>query len=81
MSDYYEGMYRATFTLVQDTDTCAPIELADEMNTLEIEAVHNNDGCYFIIKTERWAFDDLKDLIRQLKFLEKTEELPWANYQ
>lgn len=39
---------------------------SDNMNELHIETENQGAGDYFIIKTERWLFDDIDEMIRLL---------------
>ena len=52
----------------QDADSC---QSNDGAQLLEIETADSGGGVYYIIKTERWAIDDTKDLIKILKDFQK----------
>lgn len=57
-------------TFSQDADCCS-----SETQFIEIQTEDGGGGFYFVIKTERWAFDDPKELIDLLQtFIKKTEE-------
>lgn len=47
----------------QDGDSCSP----DIDQTLEIESQDAGGGTYYVIKTDRWAFDSLKELTDMLQ--------------
>lgn len=40
--------------------------ISEHWQTLEIETEDNGGGAYFVIKTERWAFDNVQELIDTL---------------
>jgi hypothetical protein len=44
---------------------------SSEVQLLEISTEDAGGGVYYILKTERWAFDDLNDLIKVLQDFEK----------
>ena len=49
-----------------------PDSNADEMQTLEIITDDAGAGKYFVIKTERWAFDTKEELMRVIDdFIER----------
>jgi hypothetical protein len=41
--------------------------LDDNMNELHLETQNDGAGDFFIMKTERWLFDDIDELIKTLK--------------
>lgn len=71
--DFPEGkevvMCEAKLEYTQECD-----EVSDDYQRLEISTGSQGGGMYFVIKTERWAFDDIDDLIAVLNdFKEKTK--------
>lgn len=42
-------------------------EINDEIDNLKIHTDTLGGGFYFVIKTKRWAFDDIQDLINILE--------------
>jgi hypothetical protein len=44
---------------------------SDELQFLEVSTEDVGAGVYYIIKTERWAFDNLNDLMKVLNDFEK----------
>jgi len=44
---------------------------SSEVQLLEISTEDAGGGVYYILKTERWAFDNLNDLIKVLQDFEK----------
>lgn len=70
MSDERKGpeILDLTVEFQQEADTCDESEFS--MREIEIQAVWMGDGHFFRIKTERWAFDDEKELgalVRRVK--------------
>ena len=57
------NMDTATFTQDQDTAGCSD----GTMQYLGISRVDAGDGDYFVITTERWAFDDIDELVATIK--------------
>lgn len=56
---------------MQDSDSTAP---SDIENQITIKAENAGAGFYYVIQTERWAFDDPKELIDLLEsFRSKVE--------
>jgi len=41
-------------------------QTSDNWQQLDIEIEDNGGGAYFVIKTERWAFDSIQELIDTL---------------
>jgi len=44
---------------------------SDEFQILDISTDDAGGGVYYVLKTERWAFDSIDDLIKILKDFEK----------
>jgi len=63
---------RASVSLVQDEDCCN--DSNESVQTLDIESHDGGGGWYWTIKTERWAFDSVKELSSQLKVIIKKLE-------
>ena len=57
------NLYLNKLEFKQEGDTC---ESLDEQ-TLLIEACDCGDGFYYVIKTDRWAFDKIDELVELLK--------------
>ena len=53
----------ATYT--QDEDSAGRV--GESVQVLTVEAVNAGGGCYFVIETERWAFDDIGDFDKLMK--------------
>jgi len=53
-------------TLYQDADSNSDTPSGDNMITLEMEGIGFEMG-YFVIKTERWAFDDIDEFVSLLQ--------------
>ena len=54
-------------TYSQNGDSCAD---SDVLQFLHIKTQDAGDGKYFVIETERWAFDKIEDLIEVLRDFE-----------
>lgn len=69
---------RINLSYIQDADTNS-----DGVQTLEIETQDSGTGHYFVMKTERWAFDDIDELVKLLEdFKKKTSMNPLKyNYE
>ena len=52
-------------TYSQDEDSAG--RTGESIQTLAVEAVNAGGGCYFVIETERWAFDDIGDFEKLMK--------------
>ena len=57
------GIARASVTLTQEGDCCS----GDDVQVLTISSDDGGGGWFWILETERWAFDSLEDLSTQLK--------------
>lgn len=44
---------------------------SDGLQFLEVSTEDAGCGVYYVLKTERWAFDDINDLVKVLKDFEK----------
>lgn len=53
------AMFNLKAEYVQKADSCTN----EEFNELTIKTQDGGDGFYFVIETDRWAFDDPKELI------------------
>lgn len=42
-------------------------EINDSDNNLELSITHQGAGFYFVMKTERWAFENVGDMIKILE--------------
>lgn len=42
-------------------------ELTDDDNELSLSIDHQGAGFYYVLKTERWTFDNIEDLIKILE--------------
>ena len=63
----------ATFKFSQDGNC---ISGTDEYEFLEVEAVSSlgidrDDGCFFVLKTEKWSIDSVDDLEKLFKRIRK----------
>lgn len=62
---------RASVTITQEADSCS-----DEVQVLTLSADDAGGGWFWVIETERWAFDSLDELKDQLRgVMSKLEEL------
>lgn len=59
-------------TYCQNSDSC---EENGSLQTLEISTDDAGDGLFYIIKTDRWAFDSIQELINLLNNFEKRLKL------
>lgn len=57
---------KATYSQEQDSCSSEPFG-----NYLQIETQDGGGGIYYVIKTERWAFDDIDELIVTLEDFKK----------
>ena len=73
----YGGLDKITLDFVQERDTSAPIS-NESVNEMKLETVNNGIGNYFVISTERWAFDDLEDFVRYIKQIIELEKLTFT---
>lgn len=63
---------RASVTLTQDGDCIG----GDDVQTLTISSDDGGGGWFWVLETERWAFDSLDELKEQLRgVMQKLEEL------
>ena len=53
----------------QQSDEMQPVNDADQM--IEISTEDAGAGTYFVIKTNRWAFDNPEELMKLIKDFEK----------
>jgi len=63
------AFYEFGVTYTQDHDCNAP---NDDIQEIEIKASNCGGGDFYIIKTERWAINEIDDLINLLKKAKKT---------
>jgi hypothetical protein len=61
-----KGVRLDSISLTQEPDCCDPSE---DDQILNIEVCDGGDGEYYIIHTERWAIDDLGELLALFKSL------------
>lgn len=62
----------ASATLTQDADCCD----GSIVQTLNLSSEDGGGGWFWVIKTERWAFDSPEELSKQLKkIISKLEEM------
>jgi hypothetical protein len=59
-----KGVKLESMTFYQDADTC---DDPDNIQYLTVEVQDSGAGEYYTIKTERWAFDNFKELLQVLK--------------
>lgn len=52
-----------------------PCDMTDEVQEISIEMGDVGGGPYFVIKTNRWAFDDVDDLIKILNDFKRKVDL------
>ena len=55
----------------QEADSNSADSNSDGLQFLEVSTEDAGAGVYYILKTERWAFDNLNDLIKVLNDFEK----------
>lgn len=58
-----------SLTFTQDEDGSSS-RVGESIQQLDVELICNDtmkEGCYFAIKTERWAFDDPEEFVAILK--------------
>lgn len=60
-----KGVELLSTKFIQEADTCDPRQDADQILSLTIE--DSGAGKYFVIKTKRWAFDSIEELIETLQ--------------
>ncbi len=58
-----QAYYMSSAAFTQEGDSCN----ANKDQSLEIESQDAGAGAYFVIKTERWAFDSIEELTSTLK--------------
>ena len=72
-------LVKASFEFTQDTNC---LSSSDELESLTIDCVSSlgiddDEGCFFVLKTEQWSIDSLEDLkeliIRISKVIEPKE--------
>ena len=56
------AMFNLKAEYVQKADSCTN----EEFNELTIKTQDGGDGFYFVMETDRWAFDDPKELMEVL---------------
>lgn len=63
---------RASFTITQDGDCCG----GHDIQTLKLSSDDGGAGWFWILETERWAFDSPEELYNQLReIINKSEEI------
>ncbi len=55
-------MFDMSASYIQNGDVCT----SNDINTLKIETENSGDGCYYVVSTERFAFNDTKELVEIL---------------
>lgn len=65
-----------TVTFTQEADTCDDADCCGYRD-LEIEAVASGAGFFWRIKTDRWAFDEPRDLTRLVKRVKRMLGKDW----
>jgi hypothetical protein len=58
------GVKLESMTFYQKADTC---DDTDNIKQLTIELMDSGAGVYYVLTTERWAFDNFKELKQVLK--------------
>jgi hypothetical protein len=58
-----KGVELTELTFIQDGDTCS----SDEIQYLNVKIEDSGAGKYFVISTERWAFDSIDELVKVIK--------------
>jgi len=54
-------LFKFSAEFVQDADDCSPDQ--DSYNVLNISTEDGGGGKFFVIETNRWAFDKVDDLL------------------
>ena len=57
----------------QESDSCASNDMGQD---IEISTQDAGGGIYYIIKTERWAFENVKELADLVKDFQKRFNMP-----
>lgn len=57
----------------QESDSCDPNNLGQDIEIMTQDA---GGGIYYIIKTERWAFENIKELESLIKDFQKRFNMP-----
>ncbi len=61
------GVSNVKVDYTQDADSMS----ADDFQTLSVEATDAGGGWFFVIQTERWAFDNIDEFVKILKDFQK----------
>lgn len=61
-------LWEGTAEYTQDADSTAEDQLGQ---VLKVSSKECGDGKYFVIETQRWAFDNIEELISVLRDAEK----------
>lgn len=68
--------FAVLFTQEMDTSCSDPSKVGDKYQflTLSVEDVTGNEDFYFVLETDRWAFDSVEELVGMVrKFQNKLE--------
>ena len=63
---------KKTLVFSQDGDQCQ--DEPDTSQEITIETENGGDGDFYVIKTDRWAFDKIDDMVKLLKLLSAKED-------
>jgi len=63
---------KKTLVFSQDGDQCQ--DEPDTSQEITIETENAGAGDFYIIKTDRWAFDKIDDMVKLLKLLSAKED-------
>lgn len=63
MKDKIADVEKVNIVYTQERDSMSP---SDYLNTIEISTEDAGAGKYIVIKTDRWAFDNINELVTLL---------------
>lgn len=67
-----------TLNFMQESDGQAPPEHVSSDNEIQVEITNEAGECYFVIKTERFAFNDAEEASQFFQHLERVaEQVNW----
>lgn len=63
---------KVTYEFSQNGDSCQ--DNVDNAQSIKIETENAGAGDYYVISTERWAFDDIKSLVKLIRKIKLQKE-------
>jgi len=81
-SESLKPLYEMSVQYAQPDDCMKSIEDSDGFNSLNINTADGGGGIFYVLDTERWAFDDPQELIDLINdFVDKSKIIKDENNQ